>query len=258
MSTTFEPLPLGEYRASILQYLQGVTLPLRSTAWTIIERSSEGAQGRSLLRPTLVLWACDACGASLQDAIPVAAAVDLFDRFMSLHDELVADASDGDAGSLVARWGLGQSLNAGDALYALALRTLAQDVIDVERRSSVASALGRAVLEAIEGRTSDVEREVRGERDGLLQRVRSIRRRGATLTGAAMAAGAIVAGAPEHVVRGFERAGRLLAAASTTGDRNLCRRIAAKAVAAVDRCDVGLRPARAFHEVVDYVVEHAA
>ena len=44
MATTFEPLPLGEYRARILQYLQGITLPLRSTAWTIIERSSEGAQ----------------------------------------------------------------------------------------------------------------------------------------------------------------------------------------------------------------------
>src|ERR1700678_1785516 len=163
MPTTFEPLPLGEYRASILQYLRGITLPLRSTAWTIIERSSENTEGRSLLRPTLVLWACDACGGPLQDALPVAAAVDLFDRFMYLHDELVADASDADAGSLVARWGLGQSLNAGDALYALALRTLAQDVVDVERRSSVASSLGRAVLEAIEGRTSDVDREVRGE-----------------------------------------------------------------------------------------------
>jgi geranylgeranyl diphosphate synthase type I len=194
----------------------------------------------------------------LQDALPVAAAVDLFDRFMWLHDELVAGTSDGDAASLVARWGLGQSLNAGDALYALALRTLAQDVIDVERRSAVASSLGRAVLEAIEGRTSDVEREVRGERDGLLQRVRSIRRRGATLTGAAMAAGAIVAGAGEPVVRGFERAGRLLAVASTSGDRVLCRRIAAKAAAAVDRCEVESEPARAFHEVVDYVVAHAA
>jgi geranylgeranyl pyrophosphate synthase len=258
MSTTFEPLPLGEYRASILQYLQGITLPLRSTAWTIIERYGAGNGGRSLLRPTLVLWACDACNGPLADAIPVAAAVDLFDRFMSLHDELVADASDAGAESPVARWGLGQSLNAGDALYALALRALAQDVIDVERRSAVASALGQAVLEAIEGRTSDVDREVRGERDGLLQRVRSIRRRGATLTGAAMAAGAIVAGASPAVVRGFERAGRLVAAAETSGDRELSRRIAAKAVAVIDRCNVGPQPAPAFREVVDYVVAHAA
>jgi geranylgeranyl pyrophosphate synthase len=258
MSTTFEPLPLGNYRASILQYLQGITLPLRSTAWMIIETSAEGDKGRSLLRPTLVLWACDACNGPLSDAIPVAAAVDLFDRFMSLHDELVADASDAGAGSLVARWGLGQSLNAGDALYALALRALAQDVTDVERRSAVASSLGQAVLEAIEGRTSDVDREVRGEHDGLLQRVRSIRRRGATLTGAAMAAGAIVAGASPSVVRGFERAGRLLAAAGTSRDRELSRRIAAKAVAVLDRHSVDSRPANAFHEVVDYVVAHAA
>ncbi|HEY1429503.1 MAG TPA: polyprenyl synthetase family protein [Candidatus Tumulicola sp.] len=258
MATTFEPLPLGDYRARILQYLQGITLPLGSTAWTIIETSSADRPARTMLRPTLVLWACDACDGPLEDAVPVAAAVDLFDRFMSLHDELVADASDEQAESMVARFGLGQSLNAGDALYALALRTLAQDAIDVPRRAAVASLLGRAVLEAIEGRTSDVEREVRGERDGLLPRVRSIRRRGATLTGAALAAGAIVAGADETVVRGFERAGRLLAAASTTGDRELGRRIAAKAASAVDRCLGAAQPVRTFNEVVDYVVAHAA
>jgi geranylgeranyl pyrophosphate synthase len=257
MATTFEPLPLGDYRARILQYLQGITLPLRSTAWTIIERSTAESEARTLLRPTLVLWACEACKGSLSEALPVAAAVDLFDRFMSLHDELVADASDGQAESLVARWGLGQSLNAGDALYALALRTLAQDAIDAPRRAAVASILGRAVLEAIEGRTSDVDREVRGERDGLLQQVRSIRRRGATLTGAAMAAGAMVAGADEAVVRSFERAGRLLAAASTAGDRELCRRIAEKAAAVVERSAPAPASIHAFNEVVDYVVAHA-
>jgi geranylgeranyl pyrophosphate synthase len=258
MPTTFEPVPLGEYRARILQYLQGIALPLRSTAWTIIERSSASDERRTLLRPSLVLWACDACGGPIEDALPVAGAVDLFDRFMLLHDELVDNSTAEGAGSLVARWGLGQSLNAGDALYALALRALAQDVGNAQRRLAVAASLGRAVLEAIEGRTSDVEFEVRGQRAGLLQRVRSVRRRSATLTGAALAAGAIVAGADEAVTRGFDRAGRLLAAAITSGDRDLCGRIAAKAAEAVERCVATPEPARAFHEVVGYVVEHAA
>lgn len=258
MATTFEPLPLGDYRARILQYLQGIALPLRSTAWTIIERASEGAKARALLRPTLVLWACDACGGPIEDAVPVAAAMDLFDRFMLLHDELVDGASAEGRESLVARWGLGQSLNAGDALYALALRALAQDVVNAPRRLEVAASLGRAVLEAIEGRSTDVELEVRGHRAGLLQRVRSVRRRSATLTGAALAAGAIVAGANDVVTRGFDRAGRLLAAAESSGDRALCARIAAKAAAAVDRCLSAPEPVRGFREVVDYVVAQAA
>jgi hypothetical protein len=114
------------------------------------------------------------------------------------------------------------------------------------------------VLEAIEGRSSDVELEVRGHRAGLLQRVRSVRRRSATLTGAALAAGAIVAGADALVTRGFDRAGRLLAAAESSGDRALCARIAAKAAAAVDRCLSAPEPARGFREVVDYVVAQAA
>ena len=76
-----------------------------------------------------VLWACAAQTRDLADALPVAAAFDLFDRFMLLHDELADESA-----ATVARWGLGQSLNAGDALYALAFRTLASDVQHPQRR----------------------------------------------------------------------------------------------------------------------------
>ena len=188
--------------------------------------------------------------------MPVAAAVDLFDRFMSLHDELVSGcirrAGRFAGGALGTRPKFERGRR---ALRAGACERWRKTSTDAPRRAAVASSLGRAVLEAIEGRTSDLDREVRGERDGLLQRVRSIRRRGATLTGAAMAAGAMVAGADEAVVRSFERAGRLLAAALTAGDRELCRRIAAKAAAAV-RPFGAPAPAsiHAFNEVVDYVV----
>ena len=255
---------MSEHRARIVAYLRNVALPLQSVAWTIIEEGRQAASDRLMLRPNLVLWACAACGGGpndLADALPIAAAFDLFDRFTLLHDELVEDeAASGrpDAGPapVVARWGLGQSLNAGDALYAMALRALAQDVVDAERRLRVASLVARAVLEAIEGRSTDVEGGA-GAR-GLLARVRSVRRRSAALTGAALESGALVAGASGTVCRGFNRAGRLLAATASSDDSPLAQRLAAKAVASIDRCIPDRRQLDAFERLARLVATQAA
>lgn len=259
----FDALPLGEHRASVLAYLRDETRPLDSVAWTIIEQRRQDGADRLMLRPNLVLWACAACGggdAELADALPVAAAFDLFDRFMLLHDELVEDEAAGSTANsltpVVARWGLGQSLNAGDALYALALRALAHDVGDAHRRLLAASLVARAVLEAIEGRSSDVER--RADARGLLARVRSLRRRSAALTGAALESGALVAGAEPTVCRGFNRAGRLLAAAASSGDRQLAQRLAQKAIASLERCIPRPEHLDAFETVARHVAANAA
>jgi hypothetical protein len=259
-----QSLPLGEHRAPILAYLRGVTLPLQSVAWTIIEERRRASCDDLMLRSKLVLWACAACGGGepeLADALPVAAAFDLFDRFMLLHDELVEKdvASEIPAARfapVVARWGLGQSLNAGDALYAMALRALAQDVGNAERRLQTASLVARAVLKAVEGRTTDVERRA-GTR-GLLTRVRSVRRRSAALTGAALESGALIAGATDSICRGFNRAGLLLAAAAGSGDARLAERLADKALASIERCISDQRQLDGFHGLARHVATHAA
>lgn len=247
---SLRPMPLDEHRARVLAYLRDVTLPLQSVAWTIIEqRRQHGADGWSL-RPNLALWACEACGggaAEVSDALPVAAALDLFDRFMLLHDELVVPD---ERAPVVARWGLGQSLNAGDALYAMALRALAQDVVQPERRLRAASLIAKAVLKAIEGRTSDLERGA--QERSLLVRARSIRSRSSALTGAAMEAGAAIAGAPALVCRAFNRAGRLLAAAGES-DARIARRLAEKAIASVARCIPNRDALEAFERVARHV-----
>lgn len=256
-----QPNPLCDHRALILAYLRGVSLPLQSVAWTIIEERRRACNDDFMLRPNVVLWACAACGGTQNersDALPVAAAFDLFDQFMLLHDELVeeSDADAADAEPVVARWGLGQSLNAGDALYAMALRALAQDVHNAERRLQAASLVARAVLAAIEGRSTDVDRGARG--GSLLSRVRSVRRRSAALTGAALESGALIAGASHAVCREFNRAGRLLAAAAESGDAALARRLAEKAAASIERCIPEPRQLDVFQGFVRHVATHAA
>ncbi len=215
-----DPVPLRNHRAYISEYLRGIAFPDRSVAARIIEERRPGRYARDPVRPGLVLWACAACNGERADALPVAAAFDLFDRFLLLHEELA-----GESAATIERWGLGQSLNAGDALYALAFRSLAADVKNADRRLETARLVAQAVLEAI---SQDDEA-----------------RRNATLTSAALEAGAVVAGAPQAISRAFAQAGRLLASAP------------AEAVAAVAPC-ASRGDLAAFEEVARYVARPAA
>ncbi|HZV77703.1 MAG TPA: hypothetical protein VFF63_08105 [Candidatus Babeliales bacterium] len=185
MTASPDFVPLPSHRAFLHKYLRAVVFATDSVAGRIIEERLPGWEARDQLRPCLVLWACAAGGGDLSDAGPVAAAFELFDRFLVLHDELANDPSD-----TVARWGLGQSLNAGDALYALAFRSLAIEVGDPVRRIEAARLAGEAVLRAIET-TGEVARN-------------------AVLTAAAMEAGAVMAGAAPTTARAFGEAGARL------------------------------------------------
>ncbi len=225
-------LPLDEHRANIARYLRGLDLSFAAVAGRIIAERLPPHGASDPVRPSLVLWACSANSSDLADALPVAAAFALFDRFMVLHGEL----ADGYAPT-VARWGLGQSLNAGDALFALAFRALASDVRNPRRRLEAARLVGEAVLEAIE--LSD-ERAAH-----------------AALTGAALYAGAIVGGADEQVAQYFGRAGRLIGKSASTRDPALAERFGRRAVAALRRC-VGPEHLQAFEEVAVYVAQRAA
>ncbi|HVA33283.1 MAG TPA: hypothetical protein VNG31_03985, partial [Candidatus Baltobacteraceae bacterium] len=239
------PPPLGEHRACVREYLREIALPFESVAGEIVRERLACELEDDLLRPSLALYACSACGGDVRDALPVAASFYMFDRFVQMHDELVEDRYS-------ARWGLGQSLNAGDALYALGFRTLAEGAIDAPRRLAAAGVVGRAVLEAIEGRNVDLERGVPGRPDGLLVKARSLRRRSAALTAAALCAGSLIAGAPEVSQRAFGRAGRLLAAVGAIGNRELARRLGEKTMSVIRRCVGDAAHQAAFEEAVLY------
>jgi geranylgeranyl pyrophosphate synthase len=233
MSCPSDSIPLGAHRALLARYLQGIAFPTTSVAGEIIEERLSGGFTHDPVRPCLVLWACAAGDGDVTEALPVAAAFDLFDRFLLLHDEISRDSA-----AITARWGLGQSLNAGDALYALAFRLLASDVSDPKRRLTAARLVGEAVLEAIEGGSDD-------------------RARSAALTGAALEAGVVIAGAPERIARSFARAGRLLGTAGLARGSQLAEGFALQAVAELQRY-TSRAHLDAFEEVVRYVARRAA
>jgi geranylgeranyl pyrophosphate synthase len=152
---------------------------------------------------------------------------------MLLHDEL-ADIS----AETIARWGLGQSLNAGDALYALAFRALASDVGDPERRLEAARIAGEAVLEAIAGREAATEGRC-------------------ALTAAALKAGAVIGGASGDVALAFARAGRALGMASETTDAADARRLVQQSVTLLEP-HTRKEHLDGFAEVALYVARRAA
>lgn len=234
MTALRDPIPLGNHRACIARYLRGIVSSAGSVAARIIEERLGECYAGDAVRPSLVLWACAAGKGNLADALPVAVAFDLFDRFLLLHDEL-ADES---AVATVARWGLGQSLNAGDALYALAFRSLASDVSEPRCRLRTARLVGQAVLEAIAKSGDNIAR-------------------GAVLTVAALEAGAMIAGLPEPVARAYAEAGRLLSTAAVSSDPALARSASRRAVAALRR-HAARDDVATFEEVARYVAHRAA
>ncbi len=219
MTALSPSLPLARERELVGTYLRSLPIPYASLAGTIIARHLEAPS--DLLAPALVLWACGASGGDLAHAVPTAAAVELFHRSESLRDELLDGRPE---------WGLGQCLNAGDALNAIAYRALVEGSAGAPRLLRSSMIVTRAFVEGIE------------------------RRNGAVLW-AGLEAGAVLGGASEALARRLRRAGRLLAAAAD-GSRSV--EYGEKAIAAVESSGVDADHAGRFAEVARFVVAQAA
>jgi len=182
----------------------------------------EDAEGRPAqstgkrLRPALSFLACEAAGGESERALPYASAVELVHNFSLVHD----DVQDGDRlrhgrDTVWAVWGEAQAINAGDALLALAhlsLAEIAQDSIAAASRI-----LNERTLEMVEGQVMDLAFESRSD-VSLDAYLAMISRKTGALFEAALALGAIAAGAPAEKVAALGRCGRQLGLAFQVRD----------------------------------------
>ncbi|MEV5572436.1 family 2 encapsulin nanocompartment cargo protein polyprenyl transferase [Spirillospora sp. NPDC052269] len=166
--------------------------------WEDAQGSPARADGGKALRPALTLLCAEAVGGVARAALPAAIAVELVHNFSLLHD----DVMDGD---LTRRhrptawnvFGAGPAILAGDALLARALELLAAPGEGVV-------VLSRAVLDLVEGQSSDMSFERRSDVD-LSECVQMADRKTGALIGASCGLGAFYGGATA------ERAARLTA-----------------------------------------------
>ncbi|MHB8620838.1 MAG: polyprenyl synthetase family protein, partial [Chloroflexota bacterium] len=122
----------------------------------------DGASSGKQLRPTLCLLVCEALGGDWRTALPAAASIELIHNFSLIHD----DIQDGDRErrhrpTVWAKWGVGQAINAGDAMCCLAMLALNRFRQTAHERlmGDVLGLLSEATREIIEGQYLDLSYE---------------------------------------------------------------------------------------------------
>ena len=113
--------------------------------------------GGKRIRPALCLFAAEALGGSIEDALPGAVAVELVHNFSLVHDEVQDhDAERHHRPTIWARMGEAQAINVGDFLYTCSVRALTNAEGDAERRMRALSVLNDAIGRMIEGQWRDI------------------------------------------------------------------------------------------------------
>ena len=213
------PAALTSYTSVIEATLRRHALPARSPAgrmtgyhlgWLDDRGRPKATSPGKYLRPSLCLWAAQACGGRVQATLRAAAAIELVHNFTLIHDDIQdEDRLRRGRPTVWSIWGAGQAINAGDALHALAFHILCHDAEDPARAAAISGLISKALLRVIDGQCLDLALEGRPSTSPLTY-FRLIRLKTGALFGAAMEAGAISAGAPPPTQRAFRHAGELL------------------------------------------------
>lgn len=154
------------------------------------------SRGGKRIRPVLALASCSACGGREEDAMPFAAAIEMFHNFTLIHDD-IEDSSPMRRGkpTLHMEYGVPIAINSGDALYNLVWDLLARKA-DGNRFRDGAGILIRSFKAVAEGQGIELNwyREKRfdvGEKEYL----KMVGGKTASLIGASCEMGAYCAGA---------------------------------------------------------------
>ncbi len=170
------------------------------------------SQGKRL-RPVVALLSCAAAGGDQVQAAPVAAAIELLHQFTLIHDDIQDESPTRRHRPTVWRnWGVGQAINAGDAMHAtahLALYRLIDTGVDVRLAMRLAGAYDRMTIEIVRGQVRDLGSEGRDDvtPDDYLDMISG--KTSAIIRYAAMA-GALIAGVDDDTADAFARFGLAL------------------------------------------------
>jgi geranylgeranyl diphosphate synthase type I len=166
-----------------------------------------------LLRPQLTLMTCQAVGGSIEQALPLAAGIQLIHDFSLIHDD-IEDVSDTRRGRVTVwkQWGVAQGINVGDGMFVVAhlsIHRMAERGVPAETTLDVLRRFDETILTICEGQFLDLSFEGNlsiSEDDYLAM----IGRKTAVLIGGAAGLGAIVGGATPESVAAFFDFGRNL------------------------------------------------
>ena len=168
--------------------------------------------GGKRMRPLFVLLSCEACGGTVESALPAACALEMVHTYSLIHDDLPAmdddDLRRGRPTNHVA-FGEAEAILAGDALLTLAFEVMASEVRPATVAAECCADLARAAgsYGMVGGQLADLEAE-RSPAIGSLSLLQSIHvRKTGRLLASAMTLGARVANAEVSTIQYLERFG---------------------------------------------------
>ena len=168
--------------------------------WVDTEFQPSKHKAGKRLRPIFLLLVCEAQSGDWQQALPAAAAIELLHNFTLIHDDIEDhDQTRRGRPTLWTVWDEAQAINAGDALFTLAYRSLFNLQTTEVPPKTVLCAVNRytdAILHITEGQHLDLSFEAKSEVDEITY-LTMIRGKTAALLGLACELGGILAGAPE-------------------------------------------------------------
>lgn len=152
--------------------------------------------GGKRLRPALVIAAANTYGATIEEALPAAAAVEVFHNFTLVHDDIMDDAALRRGHATVhEKWNLNTGILSGDAMLIEAYQFLETypPVLALE----LLKVFNKTALEVCEGQQYDVDFETR-DQVAEHEYLKMIQFKTAVLVGAALQMGALVGGATKQ------------------------------------------------------------
>lgn len=159
--------------------------------------------GGKRIRPALLLLCCEAFGGRVQDALPAAAAVEMFHNFTLLHDDIMDNAAvrRGKA-SVPARWGENVAILSGDAMMIYSYRLLRQ--VPEPKIARIMEIFTSMALQVCEGQQYDMDFETR-RKVSVVEYMHMIELKTSVLLGGAAMIGATLGEASEEDCRKIYR-----------------------------------------------------
>lgn len=159
--------------------------------------------GGKRIRPTLLMLACEAFGGDVQQALPAAAAVEMFHNFTLLHDDIMdnAEVRRGKP-SVYASWGDNVAILSGDAMMIYSYRLLSE--VPADKLARIMEIFTTTALQVCEGQQYDMDFETQ-PKVAVAEYMNMIELKTAALLCGAVTIGATLAGASEEDVQKLHR-----------------------------------------------------
>ena len=187
-----------EILALFENYLAQIQLPEEpQVLYSPIIYSMSG--GGKRVRPTLLLLACEAYGGNLHEALPAAAAVEMFHNFTLLHDDIMdnAEVRRGKP-SVYAKWGENVAILSGDAMMIYSYQLLQR--VPESKLARIMEIFTPMALQVCEGQQYDMDFET-CSKVAVVEYMRMIELKTSVLLAGAAMIGAVLGGASQQECR---------------------------------------------------------